>query len=209
MQVHAGIKGWCGSLVLPPPSSDNTTNESSTHYTAHHTKPTFISQNITTMASILITAATGHLGQLVVDNLLASGVPAQSIAVAVRNASKAESLGWTAKGIQARKADYLDGPEVWAVALKGIERVLLISSSDLSTETARLDGQLNIIRAAEKAGVKWIAYTSLLHADTNPMKLAEDHVASEAAIVKTGIPYVFLRNGWCVCQAGPHRDAVC
>jgi NAD(P)H dehydrogenase (quinone) len=54
----------------------------------------------------------------------------------------------------------------------------------------------NIINAAKKAGVKLIAYTSLLHADTSTLSLAEEHLGTEAALKASEVPYVLLRNGW-------------
>ena len=41
-----------------------------------------------------------------------------------------------------------------------------------------------------------IVYTSLLHADTSPLSLAEEHLATEAELKASGIPFTILRNGW-------------
>jgi NAD(P)H dehydrogenase (quinone) len=54
----------------------------------------------------------------------------------------------------------------------------------------------NVIDAARAAGVKLLAYTSILHADTNPMALAVEHRETEAHIRSSGLPFVRLRNGW-------------
>ncbi len=60
-----------------------------------------------------------------------------------------------------------------------------------------VDGQHRaVIDAAKAAGVGFLAYTSLLHADTSPLSLAAEHRATEAAIKASGLPYAFLRNGW-------------
>ena len=53
-----------------------------------------------------------------------------------------------------------------------------------------------VIAAAKKAGVKLLAYTSILHGDASPLALAGEHVATEQALKASGVPYVFLRNGW-------------
>ena len=74
---------------------------------------------------IVVTGATGHLGQLVVDSLLKK-VPASQIVAAVRTPSKAQAL--TNQGVQVRKADYAR-PETLASAFAGAEKVLLISST--------------------------------------------------------------------------------
>ena len=54
----------------------------------------------------------------------------------------------------------------------------------------------NVIEAAKAAGVTFIAYTSLLHADRSPLGLAEEHVATEKMLAESGIPFALLRNGW-------------
>ena len=138
---------------------------------------------------ILITGATGKLGQHVVEQLLEK-VPAKQIAVAVRNPEKASA--WAARGIDVRQADY-DKPESWARALSGVQQVLLISSNELGK---RFKQHKVVVEAAHKAGVKLLAYTSLLRANTSKMTLAIEHRDTEEAIRKIGIPYVFLRNGW-------------
>ncbi|ELY4871493.1 SDR family oxidoreductase [Cronobacter sakazakii] len=138
---------------------------------------------------IAITGATGQLGQRVIDNLL-NTVAAQEIVAIVRNPAKAAAL--SAKGVQVRAADYNDAAALTA-ALAGVEKVLLISSSEVGQRATQ---HRNVIEAAKTAGVKLIAYTSLLHADRSPLGLAEEHVATEKMLADAGIPYVLLRNGW-------------
>ncbi len=138
---------------------------------------------------IAITGATGHLGQRVIDTLL-NTVAAQEIVAIVRNPAKAATLG--AKGVQVRAADYGDVAALTA-ALAGVEKLLLISSSEVGQ---RAPQHRNVIDAAKTAGVKLIAYTSLLHADRSPLGLADEHVATEKMLADAGIPYVLLRNGW-------------
>ncbi|EOV8971026.1 SDR family oxidoreductase [Cronobacter turicensis] len=138
---------------------------------------------------IAITGATGHLGQRVIDTLL-NTVAAQEIVAIVRNPAKAATLG--AKSVQVRAADYGDVAALTA-ALAGVEKLLLISSSEVGQ---RAPQHRNVIDAAKTAGVKLIAYTSLLHADRSPLGLADEHVATEKMLADAGIPYVLLRNGW-------------
>lgn len=138
---------------------------------------------------IVITGATGNLGQHVIASLLAS-VPAANIIAAVRNPAKAASLA--AKGVQVRQADYNDGASLDA-AFKGATKILLISSSEVGQ---RAQQHQNVIDAAKRAGVSLLAYTSVLRADTSPLGLAAEHVITEAAIRASGLPYTFLRNGW-------------
>ncbi|MGK5036769.1 SDR family oxidoreductase [Janthinobacterium sp. LB3P118] len=138
---------------------------------------------------IVITGATGNLGQHVIASLLTS-VPAASIIAAVRNPAKAANLA--ALGVQVRQADYNDGASLDA-AFKGATKILLISSSEVGQ---RAQQHQNVIDAAKRAGVALLAYTSVLHADTSPLGLAAEHVITEAAIRASSLPYTFLRNGW-------------
>ncbi|ELY4470311.1 SDR family oxidoreductase [Cronobacter sakazakii] len=138
---------------------------------------------------IAITGATGQLGQRVIDTLL-NTVAAQEIVAIVRNPAKAAAL--SARGVQVRAADYNDAAALTA-ALAGVEKLLLISSSEIGQRATQ---HRNVIDAAKTAGVKLIAYTSLLHADRSPLGLAEEHVATEKMLADAGIPYVLLRNGW-------------
>ncbi|EOG5373580.1 SDR family oxidoreductase [Cronobacter turicensis] len=138
---------------------------------------------------IAITGATGHLGLRVIDTLL-NTVAAQEIVAIVRNPAKAATL--SAKGVQVRAADYGDVAALTA-ALAGVEKLLLISSSEVGQ---RAPQHRNVIDAAKTAGVKLIAYTSLLHADRSPLGLADEHAATEKMLADAGIPYVLLRNGW-------------
>ena len=138
---------------------------------------------------IVITGASGQLGRLVIQSLLTK-VPANRIVAAVRNPQKASDLA--ALGVQVRRADYTDSASLDA-AFQGAEKVLLISSSEVGQ---RLAQHRNAIDAAKRAGVALLAYTSLLHADTSPLGLAGEHVATEAWLKQSGVPFVLLRNGW-------------
>lgn len=139
---------------------------------------------------IAITGATGQLGRLVIQQLLARGVPATQIVAAVRSPSKAADLA--ALGVQVREADY-NRPETLGSALDGVQRLLLISSSEIGQ---RLPQHRAVIAAAQAAGVDQLVYTSLLHADSSPLGLAAEHVATEALIRESGLRHAILRNGW-------------
>ena len=138
---------------------------------------------------IAITGATGLLGQHVIEFLLKT-VPASQIAAIVRNPAKATAL--SQQGITVRQADYSD-EAAFTTALQGIDKLLLISSSEVGQ---RAPQHRNVINAAKAAHVKFIAYTSLLHADTSPLGLADEHVATEKMLAESGIAYALLRNGW-------------
>lgn len=137
----------------------------------------------------LVTAATGQLGRLVIAELL-QRIPATELAVAVRDPAKAADLA--AKGVTVRQADYTD-PASLEAAFAGVERVLLISSNAVGQ---RREQHRQAIDAATRVGVKYLAYTSLLHADTSPLGLGEEHRDTEAALRESGLAYSLLRNGW-------------
>ena len=139
---------------------------------------------------LLITGATGKFGTKVMEILLKT-VPAEHLAVSVRNPEKAEAL--CAQGVDVRQGDF-DQPETLDAAFAGIDRLLLISA-DGDNET-RIRQHANAVAAAERAGVSFIAYTSLANAQESKNLFAPTHQATEADIVKTGIPYSFLRNNW-------------
>lgn len=138
---------------------------------------------------IVVTGATGKLGRHVVEGLLKK-VPAREVAVAVRDPGKAADLA--ARGVDVRTADYTR-PETLAAAFSGAGKVLLISSSELGQRQAQHEA---VVAAAKQAGVGLLAYTSLLRAGTARISLAAEHAATEAAIRASGLPFVFLRNGW-------------
>ncbi len=139
---------------------------------------------------ILVTGASGHLGRLVIDNLIKRGTPAEQIIAAVRSPKKAQDLA--AQGVSVRKADY-DNIDTLNAAMTDVKRVVLVSSSEVGQRTAQ---HKNIIQAAKDAAVELLAYTSILDADHSPLQLAAEHVETEQLLTASGVPYVLLRNGW-------------
>lgn len=139
---------------------------------------------------IAITGATGQLGHYVIESLMKTVPASQQIVAIVRNPAKAQALA--AQGITVRQADYGDEAALTS-ALQGVEKLLLISSSEVGQRALQ---HRNVINAAKAAGVKFIAYTSLLHADTSPLGLADEHIETEKMLADSGIVYTLLRNGW-------------
>ncbi|RMO85935.1 hypothetical protein ALQ33_03108 [Pseudomonas syringae pv. philadelphi] len=138
---------------------------------------------------IVVTGATGQLGRLVIEQLL-TRVPASQIIAAVRSPEKAADL--SALGVQVRQADYSQ-PSTLSSAFAGADKLLLISSSEVGQ---RLPQHKAVIDAAKSAGVRLLAYTSVLHADTSALGLAEEHRETEDYLQSSGLPFVLLRNGW-------------
>lgn len=133
-----------------------------------------------------VTGATGQLGRLVVEKLKQK-VAAETIVALVRTPEKAADLD-----VQVVDFDY-NKLESLATALKGVDKLLLISGNEIGQ---RLPQHLAVIDAAKQAGVKQLFYTSLLHADSSPLGLATEHLATEVAIKESGLTYTILRNGW-------------
>jgi NAD(P)H dehydrogenase (quinone) len=139
--------------------------------------------------TIAVTGATGKLGRLILDELLTSQERGSLVAV-VRDAAKAGEL--VARGVQVRVADYSDA-EALAAALTGVDRLLLVSGSEVGSRVAQ---HANVVNAAKAAGVGFIAYTSVLAADTTELILAPEHKATEELIRASGLDFTMLRNGW-------------
>lgn len=138
---------------------------------------------------IVITGASGQLGKLVLEELLKS-VPANALVAAVRRPDSVSDFARL--GVQVRPMDY-DQPDTLDFAFDGAEKVLMISSSAVGR---RLPQHANLIKACQRADVKLLAYTSLLHADSSPLPLAAEHRQTESLLQDSGLPHVILRHGW-------------
>jgi NAD(P)H dehydrogenase (quinone) len=140
--------------------------------------------------SVVVTGATGHLGRLVVENLLDRGVPADQVVAIGRRTQTLADLA--ERGVQVRRADFDDRASL-DEALRGADSVLLVSGSDVGR---RVPQHARVIDAAKAAGVGHLVYTSAPHADTTPLVLAPEHKATEELIRASGLPFTILRNGW-------------
>ena len=142
------------------------------------------------MPTYAVTGASGHLGRLVVGELLARGVPASNVVALVRTWGNAADLA--ERGVQVREADYSRPPTLGA-ALAGVDRLLLVSSSEAGQRAAH---HSNVIEAAKTAGTSRIVYTSMLNADDSTNPLAGEHRDSERRLRDAGVAFTLLRNGW-------------
>ena len=133
-----------------------------------------------------VTGATGQLGRLALKALKARARSRPLLAL-VRSPERATDLG-----VEARAFDYTQ-PDVLEPALADVETLVLISSSEVGQRTQQ---HRNVIEAAKAAQVGHIIYTSLLHAGTSPLDLAEEHRITEGDLSSSGIPHTILRNGW-------------
>ncbi|MFZ3070560.1 MAG: SDR family oxidoreductase [Anaerolineaceae bacterium] len=147
------------------------------------------------MSVITVTGANGHLGRLVVQQLLKKGVKPADLRVSVRDVTKSADL--RAQGIDIRHGDFDDFPSI-SDAFTGSDSVLIISTDKVGS---RIDQHLRAVQAAKEVGVKHIAYTSLVRAVINPLTgeeapLAVEHRATEKAIFESGLAYTILRNSF-------------
>lgn len=141
------------------------------------------------MTTYAVTGATGKLGRLVLDELLAKADPGDVVALARDPGALAD---YAAKGVQVRQADY-DDPASLDAALAGVDRVLMISGNAVG-QRERQHGA--VIDAAKKAGVGYLAYTSVLNAQDSKLLLAAEHVLTENLLARSGLNYDVLRMPW-------------
>lgn len=140
---------------------------------------------------IVITGATGALNGATVQHLLKL-VPADDVAVAVRDVAKAQRF--TDLGVQVRHADYAE-PNSLPAAFTGADQLLLVSSSDPGADAVSLHRAA--IDAAVSADVGRILYTSHQGAaQDSPFRPARDHAATEQLLSTTGVAWTSLRNGF-------------
>lgn len=141
---------------------------------------------------ILVTGATGHLGNLVIDSLLKTGVRADEISALVRDAEKAEGL--KSEGVNLKFGNYDDYTSL-VNAFRGADKLLFVSGNDLVT---RLIQHENIVKAAKEAGVKHVVYTSFARkneTETSPLgMLAQSHLRTENWLKESGLTYTILKN---------------
>src|ERR1700733_4857370 len=139
--------------------------------------------------STVITGASGHLGRLVVDQLLAAGTPPAQIVATGRDVNKLNDLAQ--HGVTVRRADFAD-PSTLDEAFAGAEAMVLVSTT---TVGERFGNARNAIDAARRAGMPQIVYTSIVNASTAQTTLADEHRRTEDYLRDSGSAFVILRNG--------------
>jgi len=144
---------------------------------------------------ILVTGASGHFGQLVLQHLTETlSVPVSRIVAASRNPAKLAD--WAAKGVATRALDF-EQSDTFASAFAGIERALLVSTDALDRPGRRLAQHTNAIRGLEAAGVRHVVYTSAPKPEGAPLLIAPDHEGTEKALAASGLAgWTVLRNHW-------------
>jgi NAD(P)H dehydrogenase (quinone) len=140
--------------------------------------------------TIVVTGATGSLGRLIIEHLLARGTDPQQIVAVGRNTARLAELD--AIGVSTAVIDYADRASLDA-AFAGAGTLMLVSGSEVGR---RVEQHANAIAAAKDAGISRIVYTSAPQADTSALILAPEHKATEELLQAAGVPFTLLRNGW-------------
>jgi uncharacterized protein YbjT (DUF2867 family) len=132
--------------------------------------------------SILLTGATGRLGQLVAKRLNTQGVVWRAFA---RRQDAAQRLG--ASDIVV--GDFSNAQQL-ALATQGIETVILISGDD----PLQHQQEMNVLQAAKASGVKHIVKLSAQSAGlATPISFGKKHIQVEQAIQTSGLDWTFIR----------------
>lgn len=140
---------------------------------------------------ILITGASGKLGQLITEQAL-KVFPSEEIAVSVRNASKVQHLA--DKGITIREADFKK-PETLSSAFEGITQLIVVSANGQGQEL--VDAHTNVINAAKESGVERLIYTSQIgSAAQSHFQPMVDHYNTEKLLEESGLNFVSSRHGF-------------
>jgi NAD(P)H dehydrogenase (quinone) len=150
----------------------------------------FVASACSSPDTIIVSGASGQLGGLVVEELLARGVEPERLILVSRTPETLDR--YVALGASARHGDF-NQPESLATAYEGGDRMLLISI-DTGVGAERAGLHENAVAAAAAAGVRHIAYTSFVDLDRNDSPLAGDHRRTEQAIRESGMAWTMLRN---------------
>jgi NAD(P)H dehydrogenase (quinone) len=140
--------------------------------------------------SIVVTAASGHLGRLVVQDLLRRGIAPAGIVAGARSLPAVKDLADA--GVRTVVLDY-DQPDTVDTVVSEGDTFVLISGNDLANRDRQ---HADVIAAAQRAGAGHLVYTSGLRASDSPSPIAASHAATEDAVRTSGLPFTILRNGW-------------
>jgi NAD(P)H dehydrogenase (quinone) len=152
--------------------------------------------------AFVVTATSGHLGRLVVRDLLDRGVPASDIVAGARNLDAITDLAQA--GVRTAVIDYND-PSTLEQALSTGDTLVLVSGNDLANRDRQ---HADAVAVAAKAGIGHLIYTSGLQAAQSPSPIAASHAATENVVRDSGVPYTLLRNGWYTENYARGLDAV-
>lgn len=144
---------------------------------------------------LLVTGASGHFGQRVIDHLLNTlDVPPERIVATTRKPENLSAL--SKRGVTVRTADF-DRPDTLTAAFAGTDRALLISTDVLGRPGHRLEQHRAAVAAAQAVGLQHAVYTSMPKPVNSPLLFAPDHAGTEQALEQSALPgWTVLRNHW-------------
>jgi NAD(P)H dehydrogenase (quinone) len=152
----------------------------------------FMSQGVLAQDKIIVSGASGQLGGLVIEQLLARKVAPENLILVSRTPDTEHLKSYAARGASVRYGDFTD-PSSLDAAYRGGTRMLLISIN--GGGGSRPDLHKAAIDAAVRAGVKQIAYTSYVNADRyTDSIIAPDHRRTEMILQSSGAAWTMLRN---------------
>jgi NAD(P)H dehydrogenase (quinone) len=138
--------------------------------------------------TVAITGASGQLGRATADRLLEE-LDAAEVVLVTRNPTAIDD--YTQQGVTVRRGDF-DDPASLDEAFAGVDRVLVISASDIGR---RIPQHVAAIEAAKKAGARHVLYTSITNPSAeNPAFVVDDHRGTEEALRASGLQWTMLRN---------------
>ena len=141
---------------------------------------------------IIVSGASGQLGSLVIEELLARKVAPEHLILVSRTPNTEHLQAYAARGASVRFGDF-GAPESLDDAYAGGTRMLLISINGGGGDRPELHKAA--IDAAARAGVRHIAYTSYVNADRNETStIAVDHRRTERILQESGVAWTMLRN---------------
>jgi NAD(P)H dehydrogenase (quinone) len=145
-------------------------------------------------AKLLVTGASGKLGRGIIDHLMADqNVAANDVIAVTRDPAKLGDLA--AQGVDVRQGDFVD-PTSLAKAFAGADRVLIVSTDTAPGSGERIKQHAAAVAAAKDAGASRLLYTSLPNPDASVISFAFEHLASEKAVMDSGLSYTIFRNSW-------------
>jgi NAD(P)H dehydrogenase (quinone) len=141
---------------------------------------------------VIVSGASGQLGSLVIEELLARKVAPENLILVSRTPDTDHLKAYAVRGATIRFGDF-NQPDSLEAAYQGGTRMLLISVNGGGGNRPELHKVA--IDAAVRAGVKQIAYTSYVNADQyTDSTIAGDHVRTERILQESGAAWTLLRN---------------
>jgi uncharacterized protein YbjT (DUF2867 family) len=134
---------------------------------------------------ILVTAANGNQGRLLMPKLLAAGLPVRACVQSEASAARLRALG---------AAEVLAGditePDLMARAVSGVEKVYHVGPTIHPRER---EMGLALVDAAQAAGVRHFVFSSVLHAITTDLVQHEIKRDIEEHLLSSGLEFTILQ----------------